>query len=321
MRKLDLSSSQAGRFSLSLKGVRKELRQRGRRANELVRDVEDTMKVWLDGTTTVAAVDEQVPRPVDRGEYPSITELSHNPLQLKWKTDDPFARYIIHCVARWHSVVSFSKHIPLLRNHAQIKASTGKDVPNINGGMERHTFLLRPNTRYPDPRAVALLHTPTTTDVDSPSFETDSEVGDLSSSIGSLHMVPNAPAVLSSPTTVHEIRAEAEAEHELSDHDGYSSESSFAIIDKDGEVLEHSMVQKNDHGPPRLLRTLDRPAIVPASGFTPTHLRSGSSPSRSPVRHRRPRPTRRGMTVPFGTLPTFRPPKEPTTSFWGFIFA
>ena len=108
MRKIDLPSSQAGRFSLSLKGVRKELRQRGRRANELVRDVEDVMTAWLDGTSTTAAA-EQVPRPVDRGEYPSIMELSHNPLQLKWKTDDPFARYIIHCVARWHSVVSFSK--------------------------------------------------------------------------------------------------------------------------------------------------------------------------------------------------------------------
>ena len=147
-------------------------------------------------------------------------------------------------------------------------------------------------------------------------------MSDLASSIGGLHTIPNAPAVLSSPTTLNEIGAEAEAEHEheLSDHDGYSSESSFAIIGKDGEVIEDSMVQKNDDGPPRLLRTLDRPASVPASGFTPTHLRSGSSPSRSPVRQRRPRPTRRGMTVPFGTLPTFRPPKEPTTSFWDFIF-
>lgn len=115
MRKIDLSSSQAGRFSLSLKGVRKELRQRGRRANELVKDVEDAMKGWLDGTLTTAATAEQVPRPVDRGEHPSIMELSHNPLQLKWKTGDPFARYIIHCVARWHSVVSYSKQLPSAR--------------------------------------------------------------------------------------------------------------------------------------------------------------------------------------------------------------
>jgi len=116
---------------------------------------------------------------------------------------------------------------------------------------------------------------------------------------------------------VHEI--EAEAEHELSD--GYSSESSFAIIDRDGEIQEDPEGQQKDNAPPRTLRTLERLASVPLSAFTPTHLRSGSSPSRSPVRQRRPRPSRRGMTVPFGTLPTFRPPKEPTTSFWEFIFA
>jgi len=219
---------------------------------------------------------------------------------------------------QWFPSVSTSRSLP---NHTQMKASTGKDVPATNGAIERHTFLLRPNTRYPDPRAIALLHTPTTTDVDSPSFETDSEVGDLASSIGSFHMAPNASAVLSGPPTLQEIGAEAGHEHELSDHEGYSSESSFAIIDKDGEAQEESVAQKNDDGHPRLLRTLDRPGFVPASGFTPAHLRSGSSPSRSPVRQRRPRPTRRGMTVPFSTLPTFRPPKEPTTSFWDFIFA
>lgn len=184
--------------------------------------------------------------------------------------------------------------------------------------MERHTFLLRPNTRYPDPRAAALLHTPTTTDVDSHTFETDSEVGGLVSSIGSFHVTPNSPAVFSCPPTADAI--EAEAEQPLSDHDGYSSESSFAIVDKDGEVQEGFEVQKDDTHP-RPLRTLERPAFAPVSSFTPTHLRSGSSPSRSPVRQRRPRPTRRGITVSFGTLPTFRPPKEPTTSFWDFIFA
>jgi hypothetical protein len=123
VRKVDVPSSQAGRFSLSLRGVRKELRRRGRRANELVKDVEDAMKGWLDGTTTAAAAG-QVPRPVDRGEDPSIMELSHNSLQLKWKTDDPFARYIIHCVARWHSVVSFSK-LPSARlpHHSNLETS------------------------------------------------------------------------------------------------------------------------------------------------------------------------------------------------------
>ena len=157
------------------------------------------------------------------------------------------------------------------------------------------------NTHYPDPRAMTLLHTPTTTDVDSPSFETDSEVVYLASCIDSSHRAPSTPAVLSSPPTLHEIGAEAEAEHEHEhpDHEGYSPESSSTIIDKDGEAQEDSEVQRNDDGPPRLLRTLDRPAFAPTSGFTPTQLRSGSSPSRPPVR------------LPFGTLPPSGLPKGP----------
>ena len=161
---------------------------------------------------------------------------------------------------------------------------------------------------------MALLHTPTTTNVDSPSFETDSEVRDLASGIGSLYMTPNTPAVLSSHSsqpTPHEIGADHEHEH--SDHEGYSSESSFAIIDKDGEAQEGSMVQKNDDGPPRILRTLDRSYLW--LWLHPTQLRLGSSPSRSPAHRRHPRSTRRDMTMPFGTLPTFQPPKGPTTSF------
>ena len=149
---------------------------------------------------------------------------------------------------------------------------------------------------------MALLHTPTTTDVDPPSFETDSEVVDVASCIGSLHRAPSTPAVLSNPPTLHEIGAEAEAEHEheLPDHEGYSPESSFTIIDKDGEAQEDSEVQRNDDSPPRLLRTLNRPAFAPTSGFTPTQLRSGWSPSRPPVRQRR----------AFWHPPTFRPPKH-----------
>ena len=121
VRKIDLPSSQAGRFSLSLKGVRKELRQRGRRANELVRDVEDTMKAWLNGTTTAAAAAaaaEQIPRPVATHNHGTVAHPAAAQM-------DPFARYIIHCVTHWHSVVSFSNTYSLL-NHTQIKASIAK---------------------------------------------------------------------------------------------------------------------------------------------------------------------------------------------------
>jgi len=38
-----------------------------------------------------------------------IREVERTPMRLVWSTeDDAFARYIIHCVCRWHSVVSYS---------------------------------------------------------------------------------------------------------------------------------------------------------------------------------------------------------------------
>lgn len=43
----------------------------------------------------------------------SVVELSRTPLQLVWRiTDDAFARYVVHCTARYHKIVSFSQSIP-----------------------------------------------------------------------------------------------------------------------------------------------------------------------------------------------------------------
>ena len=42
-------------------------------------------------------------------ESTGIVELSRSPLQLIWSVaDDAFARYVVHCCARYHQVVSFS---------------------------------------------------------------------------------------------------------------------------------------------------------------------------------------------------------------------
>ena len=38
-----------------------------------------------------------------------IREVNRTPSELIWDIDnDPFARYVVHCVCRWHSIVSFS---------------------------------------------------------------------------------------------------------------------------------------------------------------------------------------------------------------------
>ena len=56
--------------------------------------------------TAVAVVDEE-----DELEQPAIIELNRSPAALIWRVDDPFTRFLVHCVSRLQSVVSFSEHI------------------------------------------------------------------------------------------------------------------------------------------------------------------------------------------------------------------
>lgn len=111
-------SANAGRFSLSLRGMRRELRRAGGRARGLVRDVETELEAWLDGgvvlnpdvSDSVAAGDAD-PLGKEVGQTQTIREVSRTPLQLVWRIpDDAFARYVVHCCARFHEVVSFSTH-------------------------------------------------------------------------------------------------------------------------------------------------------------------------------------------------------------------
>ena len=114
----DPGSANAGRFSLSLKGMRRDLRRAGGRAEALVKDVESEMVQWLTLGGTVFAPDiasqgdasrQMAGTPV--GTTGTILEVSRTPLQLVWRiTDDAFARYVVHCCARYHEIVSFSKH-------------------------------------------------------------------------------------------------------------------------------------------------------------------------------------------------------------------
>ncbi|TFK44259.1 hypothetical protein BDQ12DRAFT_640731 [Crucibulum laeve] len=148
----DPASANAGRFSLSLKGMRRDLRRAGGRAEYLVREVEDEMVDWLRRGGAVLAPDALGAAPVDTnvsgtpvGNTGTIFEVSRTPLQLVWRiADDPFARYVVHCCARYHEIVSFSK-----------------------GDLDKRlTYLLRPNVTRPDHHAPATLNTPPVTDID-----------------------------------------------------------------------------------------------------------------------------------------------------------
>lgn len=112
----DPASANAGRFSLGLKGMRRNLRRSGGRAEALIRDVEYEMIQWLSLGGTVLAPDNSThtgeiqSTPV--GSTGTVLEISRTPLQLIWKiSDDAFARYIVHCCARYHEIISFSMSI------------------------------------------------------------------------------------------------------------------------------------------------------------------------------------------------------------------
>lgn len=101
---------------MGLKGMRRDLRKSGGRAEALIRDVEYAMIQWLTLGGTVLAPDNTTHR--DTGEIQStlvgstgtVFEVSRTPLQLIWKiSDDAFARYIVHCCARYHEIISFSR--------------------------------------------------------------------------------------------------------------------------------------------------------------------------------------------------------------------
>lgn len=105
-------SANAGRFSLSLKGMRRELRKSGVRVQGLVDAVEQEILNWLHTDSSLLSPDvvkstEDVRLPI--GNTGTIFEVSRTPLELVWSIpEDPFARYVVHCCARYHEIVSFS---------------------------------------------------------------------------------------------------------------------------------------------------------------------------------------------------------------------
>jgi hypothetical protein len=157
--------------------MRRELRKSGLRAQHLVRDIESEIAAWLHEGGVLLSPDVDNDKEVTYsspgttiGGSGSIHEVARSPLQLVWSiTDDTFARYVVHCCARYHEVVSFSTYILLIvyiydqqTDHFMSRLiCAGKHVAG-----QRLTYLLRPNVTRPDHSAAALLDTPPPTDLD-----------------------------------------------------------------------------------------------------------------------------------------------------------
>jgi hypothetical protein len=146
--------SHNGAFSTSLKGTRSLLRKRGRRAEIFVGNVDSKLRAWLGGEgwdlsndigTTWTVVDPEmvetesrshvesssrsrrmpeqhqlqgrVPEiPTDGGRVAAILELSRSPAHLTWAIAEGFERLIVHLLARYYDLISWSESTPLARS-------------------------------------------------------------------------------------------------------------------------------------------------------------------------------------------------------------
>lgn len=144
-------------------------------------DVE--LRSWLEGAIWLPSDqshDQRGIRVVDATPYepeagepsPSIVEVTRAPHALTWAVPDPFARFLVHCTARFYGIVSFSKvnlsgqHIVFLMRHLTA------------GGGPR-----QPGSRLAAPSSLA---TPPTTDFGSGTE--DDEIISLGSSISELEV-------------------------------------------------------------------------------------------------------------------------------------
>ncbi|KAF5370797.1 hypothetical protein D9758_001865 [Tetrapyrgos nigripes] len=264
------ASANAGRFSLSLKGMRRDLRRSGFRAQVLIRDVEAEILEWLERGGTVMGPDignDDLLNATGRavGGTETIHELSRTPLQLVWRVpEDAFARYVIHCCARFHGVVSFSKEM----------------------SGTRLTYLLRPNVTRPDSFAVSTIDTPPATDLDDSSHLAsdsdfmsehdnlseiaDSDAEGLQASSRGLHLsaIPEASRPQSPAVSVIEEWSVIGGDSDIG-----------GDVEDDGELVQNFAISVS-------LNEVTPRARLPSRSVHA--LRSASSPSRSPAR-RQPR--------------------------------
>lgn len=116
----------------------------GGRTEIVVRAIEEEILVWLEGETVLKPGEESEDRDGTKLRFPGVKvrhredlrEVSRNPLQLVCDTDDALARYVVHCLARYHEIVSFSTyyvlHMAALLNYRTYAFDSHAKRTNLN---------------------------------------------------------------------------------------------------------------------------------------------------------------------------------------------
>lgn len=290
------ASAAAGLFSLSLKGARRALRVRPG-ARNIVGAIEEHLCTWLEGGTYPGEEEGMVFPGEKVGGSEDVLEVSRRAVALVWVvgkdgTDGAFERYVVHCLARWYGVVSFSKE--------------------VDG--QRLTYLLRPQIT----QAVgSTLDTPPATDasqVDTESdFLSDIHTSDLGSDfasdieheepVGGLSAISEAP---SSPTAWSVVSGP-----DLEFDEGFAASVESLSLDTEANDLERT---------PRAAGVRGSGGVYVRNARTRfsawNEPRSASSPSRSPAR--KPPPVRRAVKQQAGKKAGKKTGKG---SFYDYLFA
>jgi len=266
--------------------MRKALRRSGARTEALVRGVEDELTRWLGDVAVVlnpsSDSGQQFPGRAVAGEE-GIREVERSPQRLVWWIEnDTWARYVVHCCARYHNVVSFSKDTP----------------------THRLTHILRPNVTRPDPVTRATLATPPTTDPDfssSLSSHNSDMLSDVQSIDGASDVLseadfasdPELPAHphrhRAIPAPLSGIASDADAEAETSSAVGSGTDDVGGGA-SDLELATEALSLVNDDETPRRAPRSNAAYRTRATMWDHRRRgRSGSSPSRSPARRIPPR--------------------------------
>lgn len=122
----DPRSESAGQFHSSLTGVRRQLRSKGARAESLVKLVEEEIVNWVkEVRQSVVLMPSRTGgrRVVDDflveghegpagGKTKAIVEVQRGSNSLVWEIGASFERFVVHCVARHHLLVSSICSLP-----------------------------------------------------------------------------------------------------------------------------------------------------------------------------------------------------------------
>ncbi|KAG0143948.1 hypothetical protein CROQUDRAFT_95639 [Cronartium quercuum f. sp. fusiforme G11] len=220
--KLDPPSAAMGSFNRSLKGVRKNIRRMvvgpraltlnnysetgGGRVQEIIKIVDDHLSAWIKmgvvwmpedlnaGLDSVRILDptlypniEQPARPtleLNQDPQPTIVEFTRSPHKLAWDVPDPFARYLVHSIARYYGIISFSRQ--RLQPNRQ---------PQQMVWMVRAHLPTQQGSRVDGRRS---LDTPPTTDIGSEL--STAELSDVPSTTDDEHDHPPSPTSPSHPS-------------------------------------------------------------------------------------------------------------------------